>query len=371
METIGRDCLAWLRVGGVFSRYVLYRAGAGSRPSLVPVKYDCMLVVGNVLGWKRRLRMVRPENCPRRLPAVFCANHLLPGDPFITEAAIHLASGRAYWVDHMLREGFFAPRWKFRLADPDEMLGMLGAHHINRDRPSLGQLKVFVNLLCEGRGFLMFPGRTRSRSGLMFDYRDDITEPGGPSFFIAQAGRGRQGPPIPLVPVVRTFNPVDKSSAIVFGESLFLPHDTGREAQRATDFALVVAMGDLVEVHATHLLSAVFLLRAIHRRTAAIPVAALETLLAGAAEALPGRLVHPGLQRDPAREAAASLRYLQKNGMLSIRGGEVTPDTGRLLEVPSLDRSYQKTHPVRFYAAQTLHLGDVTTWADRAAEELG
>jgi hypothetical protein len=228
---------------------------------ILPSYMDVTVLLGR---WKRRLRVIQPDTFPDGYPCVFAGNHAKKTDPFIVFYAVYRASRGRTEIRHMMRDDFFAAGPRIPLIDLDEFLCMVGALQISRDMPTIGQLKPFVQLLRGGLSFEMYPGRSRSRSGLLLEYREGIEEPGSVSFFLAQAQRKHPDLKVAAVAFARSFNPVTKHSTIAFGEPCFLETDAGREAQRAFDFDLIRRMGELVELHVPHALSLILYLRCLH-----------------------------------------------------------------------------------------------------------
>jgi hypothetical protein len=358
---------AWGTLAGVCARYLAHRAGLGARPTLTTHFHECMVVFGRVLGWPDRIVIRGAEKCPRG-PAVFCENHICKDDPFVTGAAAQLANGET-WLHYMMRDDFFPDRKWLGVIDPNDLVEMMGTHLISRDKVTLPQLKVFVTLLREGQPFLMFPGRTRSRSGLFMEYRDDVQEPGGPSWFVAQVQRSDPAARIPVVPVARTFNPVSKRTAVAFGTPLFLEAGAGRDAQRVLDYAVIDAMAALVEVNAVHLLSGLLYLQCLHGMTAPRPAGELAEAVARVAGALDARLLDPSLTDRCGEQVRATLAWLAGAGMVRLEGDRVAPVREAVLNLPEMTKGFREANPVRFHVNQVLHLGDVT--AALEAEVLG
>lgn len=349
--------------------YLLYRLRLRPRPTLLDVKEDVLIVLARLLGWRKRLRIVQRDNCPRAHPAVFCANHARIGDPFVIECCIHWASG-SLWVDHMMRDDFFPPMHKNAIYDADELLAMLGAHQINRDKVSIGQLKVYVELLKQNHGFLMFPMGTRSRTGFFMEPRTPQDAPGGCAFFVAQAQRSNPDLPIPVVPIGRTYDPVTRETAIVFGEPLGLAPGAGREEQRALDLEVAAAIGGLVEVTAGHLTAGILYLRALQGRPASIEKSAVCAAVQGVAEKCGGVLLAPQLRETPSDAVRAALRYFEKAGMLEDGGEAVRLGRERILACPPHDRTYKKQNPLKFVLNQIIHLESLVCALEDAAGEL-
>lgn len=365
MDTLWAEMRSWAVVAAILVRYGLYRVGLGKCPTFKNNLYAPMLVVGRVMKWHKRLRIVGADQCPKQHPAVFCANHVKKDDPFVVEAAIHLASAKTIWVDQMMRDDFFGETHKTWLYDPNELMIMLGANLISRSKVTWSQLKVFVELLRNNQSFLMFPGRSRSRSGLVMEYREDIAEPGSAAFFVAHAQRLAPDQRIPLVPVARTYNPVTRKTAVVFGSPLFLDDGADRGQQRALDFRVIEAIAGLIEVHVPHVVCAILFMRCLHARTGPMSIARLHDDILKILEKVPERHVDPAARGSLDSELEATLKYLQTKGAVELRDREVWPKSETILASPPVDAAYRDKAPVRFVVNQIVHLTDLV----RAVEE--
>ena len=237
---------------------------------------------------------------------------------------------------------------------------------ISRNKARLSQIKPLIALLTTDESFCMFNGRSRTRSGLFFEYRDGIAEPGSIAFFLAHAQRRRPQTPVPAVPVARTFNPATKRSTVVLGEPLFLPEGAGRAAQRAFDFDLAARMGDLVEINVPHVLSGLLYLHCLHARPAALDVTGLQARTQTVFDGLRHRHVDPAAKTGLEGEMRQTLRYFAKHHMLRRRGLRVELNKAAILSAPPLDNAYKKANPVKYLTNQILHLTDVTALLERA-----
>ncbi|HIJ64881.1 MAG TPA: hypothetical protein HPP77_02940, partial [Candidatus Hydrogenedentes bacterium] len=215
--------------------YRLFRIGAC--PTIMDCRPECMRCLLDLFHWDRKVRLVDAEQCPRKGPAVFVANHIKRDDPFVEWQAIQVASNGGILPRIMMRDDFFGniAFLKSRLLDGNELTAMLGSLHISRGRVGLSQIIPFIKVLCEEDSFLMYPSGTRSRSGLFVEYRDGFEEPGAVSLFVAQAQRRRPDLEVAVVPMTRTYNPVTGKSALIFCAPQSLPHGADRTAQRAFD----------------------------------------------------------------------------------------------------------------------------------------
>jgi len=223
---------SWIVVSCVVLRYFAYRIGLCKCPNVLPRRADILAVVNRVLLWRWRLRIVGLEHCPRSGPAIFAGNHAKWDDPVCMYPAVYWGSGRNIEPYYMMRDDFFENVPHTRLIDFDEVMRLFGTHQISRERVRMSQLKPFVRILSEDDCFIMFPGRTRTRSGIFFEWREGMDEPGSVAFFIGHVQHGKPEVRIPAVPVTRTYNPVTKVSTLVMGEPLYLPPKADRETQR-------------------------------------------------------------------------------------------------------------------------------------------
>ena len=161
-----RELWAWVIVAWRLLRYFFYRLGIGKCSELLDVYPELIVVFDRVMGWRKNLRIAGAEYCPNEGPAVFSGNHYAKDDPFVAYRAIHRICNGAYPVRYMMRDDFFASGasiLKSRLLDVDELVRLLGALQISRNRVQLTQLKPFIALLREQAAFIMYPGRSRSR----------------------------------------------------------------------------------------------------------------------------------------------------------------------------------------------------------------
>ncbi len=357
----------WLVAASDTIRYLRYRAGRADAPWFQDHGAEWMRILGLFWGWDRNLRIIGAQHYHREGPAVFVGNHIKLSDPFFAYAAIHRVTrgpGR-FWV--MMRDDFFGnARGIVKWFDMDRWTACGGALQISRDRVQFSQLKPFLNVLAEGQPFLMYNGRSRSRSGQFFEYRDCIAEPGGVGLFLAH-GQRRAGPDrrIPAVPLVRTWNPVTNRGAIVFGSPMYIAHGANHEEQRAFDYALAARMGDLVEINVPHVVSVVAYLQCLHRRRPVVARAWLDRAVRRVFNGLVNRYVDPRAITNLEGELDASLRFLAKAGALSLRESDVVLHAQRILYLPPPDAKFLDENPVRYLANQVLHLRDITSIAER------
>jgi len=193
---------AWITVIIKLLHYLGYRVHLAKRPNLMRHREAFYIVIAQFLRWRKTLRVVHAERCPKDAACVFAQNHGFLLDPFVSFAAAFRAS--RIMPRFMSRDDFFAEKkntWWYRLVDADEFICEVGTLEISRGNVSIGQLRPFINVLRNGESFIMYPGRTRSRSGVIFEYRDDVQEPGSAAFFLAQARRGHDDLDVAVVPL--------------------------------------------------------------------------------------------------------------------------------------------------------------------------
>lgn len=370
--TPGKTLAAWTVSLRIIARYFLYRAGIG-QPERITDHWDhAQLFYRQITGMDRRIRVRGMEHCPQAHPAIFAANHVKLDDPFYCCYAVQEATDLALSTRFVMRDDFFdASFWKRMPFDINEIARLGGAYLVSLDRAQYTQLKPLVQVLCQPFSFAIFPGRSRTRSGLVMDYRPGYEEPGAVSFFVAQAQRRMPGVTVPAVPMARTYHPITGVSAVAFGPPITLPADADRAAQRAFDEELAARIGDLVELNVVHLLSLVLYLRHLHGRSEPLTEAALADRVVALRDALAGQVfLDPALDSVPGGIGLppgilrAALRYLARAGMLRLVDGRVEPDTAAIAHLPPLDTKFRKHNPVRFQVNQVLHLAAVVSAAE-------
>lgn len=362
---------SWFMAAYLIVRYFLFRAGWVPRPDFTRYYDDYFVFCSHLLRWNRRLRIVGAERCPAAHPVVFAGNHVRLTDPLYFFGAIARASGMRLFVRFMARDDFFThPLWRLCPLRMHDILEMGGAHFITRDNVKVSQLKPFFEILDRPGSFLMFPGRSRSRSGMVVEYREAIDEPGAVSFFLTHSQRHRPENPAVAVPLTRTCNPVTGNSVVVFGDPVQLPSCATKDEQRALDAVLAVQLGDLVEITVAHLACSLLYLWCLHERGPALSRPSLELACARILGQLGHRYVDPMAQGNLSDEMDRTLRHLWHAGMAEVRGGAILPDSARVLHSPGLDTSYRKANPVKFIANQILHFDDVVRLLNEEAEQL-
>lgn len=373
-----RELRAWLITAWRLVRYLFYRLGVGKCPELLDIYPELVIVFERVMGWRKNLRVAGEEHCPRAGPAVFSGNHYAKDDPFVAYRAIHGICDGAYPVRYMMRDDFFAGGGgilKSKLIDVDELVRLLGALQISRDRVQLTQLKPFIALLREQAAFIMYPGRSRSRTGVFVEYRDGIDEPGGVTFLVAQAQRNRPELNVPIVPFARTSNLATKASVVVFGPPVYLPQNADRAAQRDLDFRIVEMMGDLVEINVMHVVAGIIYLRCLHGRAEPLGVDTLDKAVESALSQLTDRIIDPEAHSHRARAIGSALAFLERSGngndFIRLNGGNVLVNADAVLFSPAHDTTYRKTNPIKYTVNQILHLPDVIDAIEHAASLCG
>lgn len=368
--TPGKTLAAWGVSLRIIARYFLYRAGLG-KPERITDHWDhAQLFYRQITGMDRRIRVRGMEHCPRAHPAIFAANHVKLDDPFYCCYAVQEATDLALSTRFVMRDDFFdGPFWRRMPFDINEIAQLGGAHLVSLDHAQYSQLKPLVNVLCAPFSFAIFPGRSRTRSGLVMDYRPGYEEPGAVSFFVAQAQRRMPGRTVPAVPMARTHNPVTGVSAVAFGPPVILPQGADRAAQRAFDEELADRIGDLIEIHAVHLVSIALYLRLLHGRQAPWDLDDLAARLGALRDrAAPGHLLDPALGGPggplPPAVLLPALRHLERAGMIRRAGSSVAPDAAAILRMPPLDTRFRKANPVRFHVNQVLHRGALVAAAE-------
>lgn len=352
---------AWITVIAGLLHYLAYRLHLAKRPNLMARRDAFCVVISQVFRFNKTLRLVYGERCPREAACVFAQNHVFLLDPFVSFAAAFRA-GR-YMPRFMSRDDFFAEKkdtWWYRLINVDELICELGTLEISRGNVSIGQLRPFVNVLRNGESFIMYPGRTRSRGGMVFEYRGEVQEPGSASFFLAQAQRGHEDLDATIVPLTRTRNLAANKDTVVFGHPLRLPPKAGREEQRALDFKLVEVIAENVTVNATQIVAGILYLRALHGLPETMLRQELEETARRILDSIEGRYIDPDAQEDLRGQVSAALRFFKKAGLVRLSGTSVQLDRSKVLATPPMDRTFRKRNPLKYSLNQILHFADVT-----------
>lgn len=349
------------RLGLLLVQYFLYRFGRKRPPDVAKYYGEGLAALDFLFGWSRKMRIVNGERCPKGGPVVFASNHVCLDDPFATGSAIFQLSRGGIRPHAMMRDDFFRgmPGWFTWLVNPNEVTRLIGALQISRQGADPMQLKPFVELLRESESFLIYPGRSRSRSGLFVEYREWIHSPGATSFFLAQAQEGCPEIQVAAVPVARTFNPVNGKCALAFGAPLSLPPGADRSAQREFDYRLIVAMSDLVEVNTAQVLSTYLYLRCLHGLPDTLDVEILIGHVRRVFGKVSRRHVDPSAYNHLSEDVWQTLRFLRKRGLLHLKRKRVCLNRNAVLAVPSSIAEYRKRNPLKYLANQILHMSDV------------
>lgn len=318
-----------------------------------------------IFDFQYKLRIRGAEHCPKQHPILFSANHFAFDDPLCMFPAIMAISPeiRTYI---MMRDDFFAgfPRWLHKLIDFNEIMRSMGAMQISRDNVTIGQLKPLVSLLRKPDTFLIYPGRTRSRNGAFFEFREDVQDLGSVAFFLAHAQNGHPDLKIPAVPMARSFNPATQYSTIVFGPPRYLEMEPGKRSpdrmeQRAFDYLLFEDMANLVELNAAHLVAAYCYLNALHRKSAQVPLEKMQHTIQHVLETTRHGYIDPLLVQQPEAETAFVIAYLEKKQFLTQNNGILHLNHEAILLAPTPEMPYRRTNPVRYLTNQILHLTNV------------
>jgi 1-acyl-sn-glycerol-3-phosphate acyltransferase len=327
--------------------------------------------LGSFLGWPKSLRVRGAEHCADP-PVIFAANHAKLDDPLFIWGGVHYASDGKNHIHFMMRDDFFVGwPWDYLPFSLNELTDSAGAIQISRDNVQLSQLKPFLKVLGDPGSFVMFPGRTRSRSGLVVDYMDGVEEPGGVSFFAVHAQRRNKDRQVAVVPTMRTFNPATKLSTVAFGPPLYLDTKASREEQRAFDLEVMTRVGDLVELHGTHVVSGLLYLQALHGGSDTVGLDALINAVGEVLKKLsPDRGVDPHLLDEQETAVQDALQYLAKREAVLLSGGGVTLNRDTILFAPERDTRYRKDNPVKFFLNQVIHLRDVVNALEESAVRL-
>lgn len=356
MKTIS----SWYITIRFVSSYLFYKLGIGSLLDPNP-RFDAFQhVIGHFTKWNRYIRIRGAEHVPADHPVIYCGNHIKFGDPFYVFRGVFLSTNKQVKLHAMARNDFFqGTPLKTRFFDADEFIVTVGVHGISRDSVTLAQMKVFMNLLMDGESFVMFPGRTRSRSGLLMEYRDNFVEPGSVSFFLNSVQRRKKDMTFSAVPVSRNYNPVRDHTCMVYGPEQFLAPDASREEQREYDFNLINTIGNLVEVCVPQVVAALLYTICLHRVSETVSLSALKEWVRAIREASG----HPywDEEDDTDLDAAVDLtaEYLAKKGVLTHSGDELQLNTNKILVAPDLESKYVEVNPVKYLTNQLLHLGEL------------
>ena len=351
----------WWTLFCYFNRYMASTYRLASPPD-VSQNYDGLLhVIGHFTKWNRYIRIRGKEHIPLDHPVVFCANHVMLGDPLYVFMGIYLGSDKQVTPQAMSRDDVFVGTpLKTRFFDMDDLMLSVGIHGISRGNVTLPQMKNFVNLLVDGDSFLMFPGRSRSRSGMIFEYRDGITEPGGASFFLGMAQRRKKDLELSVVPLSRSYNPARDHTCLIYGEQEYLPLKANRREQKEFDIRVVKKIAGLAEVCVPQVVAALVYTVSVHHLAESVPLETMQQWVntVRAASTHPYWDEEDDVDLDAAVELA--LNFLDSKGILQYRQDVVTPDVEAILTVPEPEIKLMKANPIQFLTNQLLHLGELT-----------
>jgi len=354
-----------------FVEHVLARMGLRkAQPFADDSRYEAFqFVVGDFVGWNKYIRLHNTHLVPRDHPAIFYGNHIKLDDPCYLFRAVYLATGGSVKIGAMLRNDFFIgiPFLKSRWLDLDQILETVNVYGISRENVTISQLKKFVDLLVRGKGLILYPGRSRSCSGLLMDYRDNIERPGGISFFLHTAQSRDPKLRVSAAPAVRNYNPVTRHTSVVFGEEVFLPRGASRAEQRRFDESLIEALGPLVEINAAQVVSAILYTRCLHSLAGPVSIPELVRLVAGLFDAFDHSYIDPEDKADVARAVHGAVRYLRKHGMVTSSRDAVRPIAEAILSAPPTSKDFRDQNPAKYLTNQILHLGNVTALIEQRA----
>lgn len=346
----------WGTVAGMFLRYVAHRAGLVSMPP--PERYypEATEVVLGYLGLHGKVRVVHPERCPGKGATIFAANHARLYDPLALFHVVEQITEPKRYIKSVMRDDFFQGTiLKTQLFDFDRFLAWLGAFPINRDNPRLSQLRKPIHHLQNGGAILIYPGRTRSRSGILFEYGERFDEPGGVSLFASNARR-RLPEPVNVVPVFLNTNVVTREVIAVFGDTMYLPDNADRDAQREFDFELVFAISNLVEVTVAHITAALLFLHAVHGRNPVIGAGALADAVATVLKDTSHPIIDPSARTQPDEEIDTALDFFQEGQFIRRESTAIHLETATILANPELTPKYREENPIRYLTNQIAHL---------------
>jgi hypothetical protein len=329
-----------------------------------------MTVVGRCCRWADRIEIVGAENCPKEGPAGFASNHFKGEDPPTFYRAIHLASGCNIYPHMIGRDDAFDNAPFSWLIDFNEILSLCGGIVFTREHVKLAQLKPVIQYLCDGECVALYPGRTRSRTGVIFEYPDGADGPGGLSMFVAHAQRRRPDTRIPIVPAARTFHPITKRSIFVMGEPQYLPPDADRATRATLDCRVVEIIAALSAVNVPQIVSAILYDRCIHSRLEPVSLAALEAGVGQVVDSITDRYVDPAATTNLEGEVKKTVKYLRRAGLVRVRDGEVTLNAEALQHTPEPDFEFRKKNPIKYLTNQILHCTTVIEAVERVSPTL-
>ena len=355
-------------VFGFLLRFLAYRVGLGERPAVDEWIEGITPGAGPYVGINKQLAWIHGDRVPSDASLVVCGNHAKLDDPLVIYHCVRMATGNAVMPRTMMRDDFFGG-WLFDLLKGEEFFRAINGYPISRGAVSLSQLKPFLEMLGRGESFTMFPGRTRTRSGVLVEYREDFTEPGGVSFFLHHTQRKHPDRTVAALPVVRTHNPASGRSAVIFGEPLTLEPNAPRETQRTFDYDVIRALGPLVELNAAQIVCAILYLRALHGMRGPIAIEDLARRVTTVAATADYEHLDPHILKRPEQEVRAVAQFLVRSPCVDYEVNYIEPHPNAILATPPLDTTYRKANPVKYFTNQILHLGRVIEAIERVALE--
>jgi hypothetical protein len=361
-QTWGFFVIAW-----ILFQYKLSQIGLARRPHPVDTwQYPPGLsFIDFFLGLGRNTRVLGAENVPPKGPAIFASNHVRLDDPFVIGNAVHWISGQRIRVRVMMRNDFFGklPGWAKAVFDPDDVASMVGAILVKRKDVEKDQLLPFIDVLLDDETFIIFSGRSRTRSGIVFEYREWIRSPGATSYFVAEAQNRRPDVPVPVYPIMHTINPVSGGSALHFGKPLFLEPTEDRVVQREFDYKITAAIADLIEMNVPHIVSVLLYLRCLHQLSSVLNFDELVAEVRQVVAQKPHPYIDPAVKQADESEIKETISYFEKAGLLRMNGGEITLNPEAILFSPEL-KGYRRANPLKFLANHMIHLPRVIAAAE-------
>jgi len=357
---------AWKAAAVRVGRYLLSRYGLATCPPFDDIYPEGLIVFKRIYRWHKRMRIVGAEKLPDA-PIVFASNHVRFDDPIVMWVAISVASNQRYYPRFMMRTDAFRDGTilKSRILDIDELAELVAAMLIDRDHVTLRQLKPFVKRLRDHKVFGIYIGRTRSRSGMVMEYRE-FDEPGSATFFMVQAQNNRPELNVAAIPLTRTFNIVTKRSTFIFGDPLYVDTRADRQTQRNIDFELIQQIANQVEINVPQLLALVVYLHVLHNLGDTTSLQRLKAETAAVFRAADGHYIDPAARADFDKEFKRALRFFEKRDIIQHYKDDVALASDVVRRCPPLDRSYKDLNPIKFLANQILHFPDLVGAAETA-----
>ena len=361
-----KKIIPWILAAKVLGQHIGYRLRLCDAPDITTyyAYYDPWFA--QLFGLDRRLHILFAERIPQDHALIIASNHGKLDDPFFIWSAIYRASGGKIRAKFVMRDDYFrGVPWDYLPIRMNDLLYRAGAYPISREEIKLSQLKPLMRILQDGDSFIIFPGRTRSRSGLLFEYREPFTEPGALSFFLQQAQRRNTKYPVAVLPVTRIAHPITQESFVTLGEPMYLDRfASSREELRAFDEKVVLALAAESVVHESHVLATCLYLHTLHTCKQPLSFDVLRTITADVLHRVRAPVPPAAIQElEPRLDHA--LHHLARKGYVQRRGNAVLPRHARILAVPPLDTNYRRRNLVKYLVNQVLHHDDVTHEVER------